>query len=329
MIEEKTINQRDEKLLTEYTVNPLHYRFKKVDKEMAEETGKTINDPIVLFDLKGMGVSLEGLKDGIAETYETLPWDMYLVKRDQIDFIIELFPNKKEVLQTEVLPRYFADEIGVSDLKEYTDQFSDDQRAEFEKIRPYRRRGISEFMLHKSEANAYQWQIEELPYTPYTQDSDVENDYRQLVRKFPPSPKAVTQNKEFREILAHLAAITDISEGSRTKKIKIICQQVGIVTDLSQQVSNAPEGIHQDGCDYIVSALVVERKNIIHGESVVYGPDKKTEYLNCILQDGEGIFQADTGSPLWHVVKPILPESSNQNQPGIRNIIGYDIYVVE
>ena len=39
--------------------------------------------------------------------------------------------------------------------------------------------------------------------------------------------------------------------------------------------SNAPEGIHQDGSDYIVSALVVDRGNIVGEISKIYGPDKK------------------------------------------------------
>ena len=56
--------------------------------------------------------------------------------------------------------------------------------------------------------------------------------------------------------------MTDKFRSDATKTIKITCQQVGIVTDPNQIVSNAPEGIHQDGCDYIVSALVLERNGI-------------------------------------------------------------------
>ena len=127
----------------------------------------------------------------------------------------------------------------------------------------------------------------------------------------------------------HLVSMADKCRSGTTKKIKIICQQVGIVTDPDQIVSNAPEGIHQDGCDYIVSALVIERKFITGGQSVVFGPDKSTEYLRHTLQDGQGIFQANMGSPLWHVVEPIQPESMDQAVPGIRDIIGYDTWVEE
>jgi hypothetical protein len=50
---------------------------------------------------------------------------------------------------------------------------------------------------------------------------------------------------------------------------------------------------------------VIERAGIVGGESIVYGPDKKTEYLRRTLQAGEGIFQADKGSELWHYVTSI------------------------
>lgn len=115
--------------------------------------------------------------------------------------------------------------------------------------------------------------------------------------------------------------MTDRCRSDATKTIKITCQQVGIVTDPNQIVSNAPEGIHQDGCD-IVSALVLERNGIAGGRSVVFGPDKAKEYLRHTLQDGQGIFQADMGSPLWHVVEAIRPATMGQATPGIRNIIG-------
>ena len=283
--------------------------------------------PIVQLNIKDIGVDLNRLQQ-ICSTYESLPWDMYLVKRDQVDFLAEKFPWIKQFFLETFLPDYFADTISLSDLRKFVDRFDKEDIAAFEEIQPYRKRGISSFLLEKS-GEDFEWNIEQLPYVPYRQKSDVLFDYRNLPRSFSPSPVEVTNNDEFRKILAYLATFTDIAQKRETKKIKIICQQVGIISkpNDNREVSNAPEGIHQDGCDYIVSALVVERKGVIGGESVVYAEDKKTELLRTLLLEGDAIFQSDAGSPLWHDVEPI--ESDGSPVQGIRNIIGYDIYVEE
>ena len=283
--------------------------------------------PIVQLTLKDIGIDLNRLQQ-ICPAYESLPWDMYLVKRDQIDFLVEKLPWLKQLFLETFLPDYFADKVSLSDVRRFVDRFDNEDVAAFEEIQPYRRRGISSFLLEKS-GEGFEWNIEQLPYVPYRQTSDVLLDYRNLPRSFPPSPTEVTSNDEFRKILAYLATFTDIAQKGGTKKIKIICQQVGIVSkpNDNREESNAPEGIHQDGCDYIVSALVVKREGVIGGESVVYAEDKKTELLRTLLLEGDAIFQADAGSPLWHDVEPI--ESDGSPVQGIRNIIGYDIYIEE
>ena len=283
--------------------------------------------PILKFNLQDIGLNLGKLQQ-ICSTYETLPWDMYLVKRDQVAFLAEKLPWLKQFFLETFLPDYFADYASLSDVKRIINRLDKEDIAAFEEIQPYRRRGISSFLLEKS-GEGFEWNIEQLPYVPYRQTSDVLLDYRNLPRSFPLSPTEVTSNDEFRKILAYLATFVDIAEKRKTKIIKIICQQVGIVSkpDDNREVSNAPEGVHQDGCDYIVSALVVERKGVIGGESVVYADDKKIELLRTLLLEGDAIFQADKGSPLWHDVEPI--ESDGSPVQGIRNIIGYDIYIEE
>ncbi|MDY3245082.1 2OG-Fe dioxygenase family protein [Campylobacter sp.] len=38
--------------------------------------------------------------------------------------------------------------------------------------------------------------------------------------------------------------------------------------------TNSPEGIHQDGMDFIMSAFVIDRKNINGAKSIIYENDK-------------------------------------------------------
>src|SRR5690606_3778372 len=60
-----------------------------------------------------------------------------------------------------------------------------------------------------------------------------------------------------------------------------------------------PEGIHKDGVDYIVSGLVVERKNITGGKSLIYD-NCGSEILEITLKEGMGILQPDEYSSLLH-----------------------------
>ncbi len=92
--------------------------------------------------------------------------------------------------------------------------------------------------------------------------------------------------------------------------------------------TNAPEGIHEDGMDYIVSALVIERKNIIGGKSVIYGKNATTSLLEVTLKDGQGIFHPDKGSDLWHTVTPCTLDESNRHTYGYRSTIGIDINIL-
>ena len=97
-----------------------------------------------------------------------------------------------------------------------------------------------------------------------------------------------------------------------------MAHHVRVTTLPGLETSNSPEGLHQDGFPFIVSALVVERENIYGGESEIYAGDKKTLILKTALQPGFGLLQPDLGSDLWHLVTPILGA-------GYRSSIGFDI----
>ena len=93
---------------------------------------------------------------------------------------------------------------------------------------------------------------------------------------------------------------------------------------------NAPEGVHEDGAQYIMSALVIDRKNITGGATQIFEKKRKTQQLlfQKELSPGEFSFQADTGeektfgNDLWHFVTPI---HAIDNGKATRDIIGFDI----
>ena len=90
---------------------------------------------------------------------------------------------------------------------------------------------------------------------------------------------------------------------------------------------NSMEGIHRDGCDYIISACVLNRHNICGGESYVYNLEKNEVLFSTTLEENEFIFQDDVN--LRHYVTPIqylLKDSITSH--GYRDIIGLDINII-
>ena len=153
-------------------------------------------------------------------------------------------------------------------------------------------------------------------------------DPRALVRIFHEMESLVTEHPQVQLLMWRLAdTVRGLRPGARRLHMHI--HQMFVFADIMSTGDNSPEGIHQDGADYIVSALVIERAGIVGGESVVYGPDKKTEYLRRTLAEGEGIFQADAGSPLWHYVTPVRENPAVPPDYGHRSILGFDIDVLE
>jgi len=105
----------------------------------------------------------------------------------------------------------------------------------------------------------------------------------------------------------------------KIKEVDIHLHQVRQTSYSDIPAHNSPEGIHRDGCDYIVSAMVVMRNNVIGGESIIYDKNKMINY-KTILDDQEGIYQEDTKQ--WHYVTPI--ETIGKGL-GFRDILGIDI----
>lgn len=298
--------------------------FLKDERTIFEELGVSVGFPLRVFNLEGIKIRREPFICDLAPTFQALTWDEYDRERDQLYFLLGCFPGEanhfvayeKSVGSKRSLKNEFAELI---------DCLSSAKKIEFEKIKPYRRRAIGKFLLQKYTKRI--WRIERLPAGEFSQDVE-SNDYRSSKRVFHEMSPAVSDHPEFRKLLVRLG---EIIEGihKHPERLLIIAHQVGIVARHGRFGDNAPEGIHQDGVDYIVSALVMERNNIEGGRSNVYGFDKKTLYLSRELGVGEGIFQTDRGSPFWHDVTPIsLCHANPYNSLGERTIFGFDITVI-
>jgi len=113
------------------------------------------------------------------------------------------------------------------------------------------------------------------------------------------------------------------------KSLKMVIHQVMAVATETTFGDNAPEGVHQDGADFIVSALLVDRSNVKGGVSRITNKQNESSYLVHELKPGEGLLQSDKGSELWHDVSKIRKQSqvTSSIAYGYRSTFGVDIHI--
>ena len=196
------------------------------------------------------------------------------------------------------------------------------------RIKGRRARSISRYIL-SYEPTGHIWNILRVPVQSFAQ-SVATADIRSFPRVFQETSRVVSAHPEFKRFLSAIAHIVKEIRPSATE-IEITLHQMDIYTDVLGEATNSPEGTHQDGADYIVSALVIERAGVLGGESVVYFRDKdrQIECLRRTLQPGEGLFQADKNTPLWHDVTAVGEDPSIPPPYGHRGIFGLDINVMK
>jgi len=127
------------------------------------------------------------------------------------------------------------------------------------------------------------------------------------------------------EYIRYISKLLNISK--TFEELSIDVHQVRQVTYPGIDSHNSPEGIHQDGCDYVVPSLILKRFNIRGGLSSIYDKDKKVidkfllgKYDFTLLNDKE----------LYHYVTPIIYyESDGFDQYGFRDLIGLDIHIIK
>ncbi len=291
------------------------------EQTLSQCSGVEIQYPIRLFDLSSFGIKGQQFISDILPSFYQLEYDLYTVKHEQQQLLLHRFSDKKDQI-TAFFNDYWTEKVDLESVKAMLSELTSEEYYDLQSIRPYRRRSMAQFELLLL-VQKQQWLISRRSLSTFTQKT---GDYRTQPRKFPEMSDLVTNHGAFRKLLIYLARLVK-NIRPETQNLQIICHQVGLVALPKSCADNAPEGIHQDGADYIVSALVIERRNIQGGTSIIYGCDKRTVYFTTTLQPGQGIFQADHGSDLWHDVTPIVFDPNSSGSEGVRNILGFDIQV--
>lgn len=278
--------------------------------------------PARVFTLEQLGIDRTRFLTEFSPSFRSLPWDFYDVRREHLQRLFCAFPEEHFRLQ-KFLVGYWTGKAALADIMDLWERLPLAERTALEAVTPYRRRAMARFRLERRGSG---WHREHLPDdTPFSQGKPDTADLRSLPRVFAPIDSALTDHPLFIQLQEGVARlVAEVRPDVHT--LILTTHQMGVVCHPGQVRTNSPEGIHQDGADYIVSALVVERQGVTGGTSRVFGADRETLLLSHTLQPGEGLFQADAGSPLWHDVTPIQLCDLSAKE-GFRSIFGLDIRI--
>lgn len=277
---------------------------------------------IIQFNINEFGVNIIELKKEIS--FKSLGWDKNDIKLSQLRFLITKYINDKKVILQEA--QCFLDgRIVPNSIQELISSLSIEDQRKFHAYKPFRKRGISQFMV---EYVNKQWEVNHVTLpelTDFAQREDHPLDLRKLIRRFPPMDKTTTQSILLRILIQKcIEMLCECEPQVKLKKIEVTCHQMSLIIDGSiPSVCNSPEGLHQDGSNYIVSALVVDKYNIEGGTSELYCVEKKEIIKSHTLERGEGLFHIDKDSTIWHKVTPIKLKNISLGI-GYRNILGFD-----
>ncbi|WP_145538178.1 2OG-Fe dioxygenase family protein [Yersinia kristensenii] len=277
---------------------------------------------IIQFNINEFGVDIESIQNELS--FENLAWDTNDIKLSQLRFLIsKCFENRKIIIQE--AQRYLDDNLPPKGIQALISTLSVPDKKTFHAYKAFRKRGICQFVVEYIDNK---WAVNniDLPaLTNFTQHADHQLDLRQLIRRFPPMDRAAIESPTLRILIKNFVEmLCECEPKQELKKIEVTCHQVSLIIDSSiHSVSNSPEGLHQDGSNYIVSALVIDKYNIEGGESKLYCTEKDEFIKSHTLEPGEGLFHIDKGSTIWHQVTPIKLKKPSM-EIGYRNILGFD-----
>lgn len=303
------------------------------EKSISKKIGREIKSPILVSGLSDLGLDAKTFIRFFTPLFAELSWDPYDARRLQGEFLMKTFPHDRSLIQKR-LPDYY---LGKKDKRTYLKwikQLSKNRKAQFEAIQPWRRRSVCKFVLTELKTGI---KIKRVPVPQFAQEVSGE-DLRSLPRVFDESPAKHVENTLFYDLMKKVFTIVKNKRaaiGKKVKNVSFTAHFMSVQATSDKPGDNSPEGAHEDGVDYIISALVVNRFNLKGGQSQIIErlPSQKKEIIfRHTLQPGEFIFQADSrdemiyGTDLWHHVTPFYLAKKEKGE-GWRDIIGFDIMV--
>lgn len=280
---------------------------------------------VEIFGLKDVIGNVEGFLLDIAKFHSMYEPDDYLLRQSQVMYLKNNHNLSWLTHETLCIAYY----LGNIDLKSFLNNIVPTNRvnellASLNKMKSYRKRLIANYEVLPS------LEVHRTKPKNFTQESALvshgEFDFRLFERKFKETPLEMDSIEMISLIQWISKKIFSIDEYAKKINVTLHCTLIDAPSS-DDAHSNSPEGIHQDGMDFIVSALVIERKNIKGGVSKIYLDNKIDPLLSYEIAEGYGIFQSDKGTALWHEVTPIKAILSTSE--GYRSTLGFDMEVIK
>jgi hypothetical protein len=182
--------------------------------------------------------------------------------------------------------------------------------------------GAAKFRLRRY--GRYYWSpandvLAALPQEPYFQPED-ENPYAGgIVRHFPPLLPDTVHNPCLHALVRSTFSCLPVSRDRREATWEARIHQIRIVASVEEPGFPAPEGIHQDGTDFLTLHLV-RRHNVVGGETTIYDLDRKPIRRHTMLETLDSLILEDRR--IMHGVTPVYP--ADGRTLGIRDLLGVD-----
>jgi len=303
------------------------------EKDISKAIGRTIKSPIRISNLSALGIDQAAFIQQYRPYFEELEWDEYDPRRLRVKFLVKAFP-KEEAAILKHFKDYYTGVTSKKVFKKWIKQLDHKQKKAFKAIHAWRRRSVAKFKIKSTKTGI---RIQRVPVPQFAQ-AVKKTDVRSWPRVFEEAPAHHVDNPVFRRFLIQIFRQVQACE-SYIKKASITAHFMSVKATSATPGDNSPEGAHEDGAAYIVSALVINRFNVTGGETQILEQvskkkKKKEMLLKYTLQPGEFAFQADTGeehifgNDLWHHVTP-FHLTDPKIKEGWRDIIGLDVVIKE
>jgi hypothetical protein len=158
-----------------------------------------------------------------------------------------------------------------------------------------------------------------LPDEPYFQPED-ENPYAGgIAREFAPLLPDSVHNPFLHALVCSTFACLPVASDRQDATWEVRIHQIRIVASAKVPGLPAPEGIHQDGTDYLTLHLI-RRRNIIGGESTIFDLDRKPLRRYTMMETLDSLILEDPR--IMHGVTPVYP--ADGRTMGTRDLLGLD-----
>ena len=156
-------------------------------------------------------------------------------------------------------------------------------------------------------------------HEPYFQPEE-ENSYAGgIARKFAPLRPETVHNPFLQALVRVTFACLPVAGNRQDATWEVRIHQIRIVASLDEPGLPAPEGVHQDGTDFLTLHLV-RRDNVVGGETTIYDLERKPIRRHTMLEPLDSMILEDPR--IMHGVTPVHP--ADRRTLGTRDLLGVD-----